>query len=41
MREIVIGLPVHNRASATLKRTFGMFSSVSPIGFAVDPPVGD
>ena len=35
--EVVIGLPVHNRASAKLKRTFGMFSSVSPIGVAVDP----
>ena len=35
--EIVIGLPVHNRTSAKLRRMFGVFSSVSPIGIAVDP----
>jgi Condensation domain/AMP-binding enzyme len=34
--EVIIGLPVHNRTSAKLKAMFGMFSSVSPIGIAVD-----
>ncbi|WP_460900642.1 condensation domain-containing protein, partial [Paraburkholderia jirisanensis] len=34
--EVVIGLPVHNRGSARAKRTFGMFSSVSPVGLRVD-----
>ncbi|WP_186137234.1 non-ribosomal peptide synthetase, partial [Burkholderia gladioli] len=36
--QVVIGLPVHNRSSAQLRRTVGgMFSSVSPIGIQVDP----
>ncbi|MBV8467145.1 MAG: non-ribosomal peptide synthetase, partial [Burkholderiales bacterium] len=34
--EVVIGVPTHNRATARFKRTVGMFSSVNPIGVAID-----
>ncbi|WP_374586473.1 amino acid adenylation domain-containing protein, partial [Pseudoduganella sp.] len=34
--EVVIGVPVHNRATAQYKRTVGMFSSVSPVRVRVD-----
>ncbi|TCK33795.1 amino acid adenylation domain-containing protein [Paraburkholderia sp. BL8N3] len=38
LEEVVVGLPVHNRGTAQLKRTVGgMFSSVSPIGIRVAP----
>jgi len=36
VEEVVIGVPVHNRASQRQKQTIGMFSSVSPIGIRVD-----
>jgi hypothetical protein len=35
--EVVIGMPVHNRANAAQRRTVGMFSAMIPIGIAVDP----
>ena len=34
--EIVIGVPVHNRASARKKRALGAFASVIPLGIPVD-----
>ncbi|HET7866362.1 MAG TPA: amino acid adenylation domain-containing protein, partial [Burkholderiaceae bacterium] len=36
VEEVVIGMPVHNRTTPRLKRTVGLFSSVSPIGLTVD-----
>ncbi|MFB4390616.1 MULTISPECIES: condensation domain-containing protein, partial [unclassified Pseudomonas] len=38
--QVVIGLPVHNRANALQKRTAGMFSSVLPLAIQVDPQAG-
>ncbi|TFW31228.1 non-ribosomal peptide synthetase [Duganella callida] len=35
--EVVIGVTVHNRATARQKQTIGMFSSASPVGVRVDP----
>ncbi|QNM97394.1 non-ribosomal peptide synthetase [Chitinimonas koreensis] len=34
--QVVIGVPVHNRGTARQKRTVGMFSSIIPLGIAVD-----
>ncbi|WP_211470774.1 non-ribosomal peptide synthetase, partial [Collimonas humicola] len=36
LEEVVIGVPVHNRSNAREKNTFGMFSSIIPVGFALD-----
>ncbi|MFC5474599.1 non-ribosomal peptide synthetase [Paraherbaspirillum soli] len=34
--QVAIGVPVHNRSTANDKKTFGMFSSMIPVGIALD-----
>ncbi|MBI6548980.1 non-ribosomal peptide synthetase, partial [Xenorhabdus lircayensis] len=36
-KEIVIGIPVHNRKNTRQKRTMGMFASVIPVGVTISP----
>ncbi|HEX5356768.1 MAG TPA: amino acid adenylation domain-containing protein, partial [Aquabacterium sp.] len=36
VEELVIGVPVHNRTTPAQRQTIGMFSSMNPVGVAVD-----